>query len=43
MFTLTVGNVATYTDVDHDFGGNFAGLDNPKALVDDLREIGTHW
>jgi hypothetical protein len=29
--------------VDHDFGGHFAGLDNPPALMADLREIGKYW
>lgn len=28
---------------DHDFGGHFPGLDNPPALLEDLREIATYW
>ena len=29
--------------VDHDFGGHFPGLDNPPALIGDLREIAKYW
>ncbi|KAF9881760.1 hypothetical protein CkaCkLH20_00906 [Colletotrichum karsti] len=36
-----LGNLTMYRN--HEFGGNFAGLDNPAALIEDLREIGTHW
>ncbi|KAK4641407.1 hypothetical protein QC761_502150 [Podospora bellae-mahoneyi] len=36
-----VGNLTEYRN--HDFGGTFAGLDNPPALIEDLREIGTDW
>ncbi|KAE8165213.1 alpha/beta-hydrolase [Aspergillus tamarii] len=36
-----VGNLVLYRN--HDFGGHFPGLDNPPALLDDLREIGTFW
>ena len=28
---------------DHDFGGHFPGLDNPAALLSDLREIASYW
>lgn len=28
---------------DHESGGHFPGLENPPALVDDLREIGAYW
>ncbi|TGO61496.1 hypothetical protein BOTNAR_0128g00040 [Botryotinia narcissicola] len=28
--------------VDHNFGGHFPGLDNPPALVDDIRKIGNY-
>jgi len=28
---------------DHNFGGHFPGLDNPPALLEDLREIATYW
>ncbi|KAK7064781.1 putative epoxide hydrolase [Favolaschia claudopus] len=33
-----VGNLVSYKE--HDFGGHFAGLDNPVALIEDLRDIG---
>ncbi|KAK5738319.1 hypothetical protein LTR17_006038 [Elasticomyces elasticus] len=36
-----IGNLVYYKN--HDFGGHFAGVDNPPALVEDLREIGTYW
>ncbi|KAK4626608.1 Putative epoxide hydrolase [Fulvia fulva] len=36
-----VGNLVYYKN--HDFGGHFPGVDNPPALLADLREIGTHW
>ncbi|KAF2811954.1 alpha/beta-hydrolase [Mytilinidion resinicola] len=36
-----VGNLVLYRN--HDFGGHFAGIDNPPALIKDLREIGTYW
>ncbi|KAK0619597.1 Alpha/Beta hydrolase protein [Immersiella caudata] len=36
-----VGNLVSYRN--HDFGGHFPGLDNPAALVEDLREITTYW
>lgn len=29
--------------IDHEFGGFFAGLENPPDLVGDLREIRTYW
>lgn len=28
---------------DHEDGGFFAGLENPRALVGDLKEIRTFW
>lgn len=28
---------------DHEAGGHFPGLDNPPALLADLREIATYW
>ncbi|KAK4178933.1 putative epoxide hydrolase [Triangularia setosa] len=37
----TVGNMTEYKN--HDFGGTFAGLDNPPALIQDLREISRYW
>ncbi|KAF7948156.1 uncharacterized protein EAE97_003567 [Botrytis byssoidea] len=36
-----VGNLVTYNY--HNFGGHFPGLDNPPALVDDIRQIGNYW
>ncbi|KAI5460231.1 Alpha/Beta hydrolase protein [Mariannaea sp. PMI_226] len=36
-----VGNLVMYKN--HDFGGHFPGLDNPPALIEDLREIGNYW
>jgi len=36
-----VGNLVEYRN--HEFGGHFPGLDNPDALLEDLREIGTYW
>ncbi|KAF5011271.1 hypothetical protein FDECE_2624 [Fusarium decemcellulare] len=27
----------------HEFGGHFPALDNPPAMITDLREIGTYW
>ncbi|KAL4978213.1 alpha/beta-hydrolase [Aspergillus desertorum] len=35
------GNLVHYRN--HDFGGHFPGLDNPPALLGDLREIGSFW
>ncbi|KAK5694081.1 hypothetical protein LTR97_009702 [Elasticomyces elasticus] len=37
----TVGNLVQYRN--HDFGGHFPGIDNPPALLEDLREIGNFW
>ncbi|KAF7337779.1 Epoxide hydrolase domain protein [Mycena sanguinolenta] len=28
---------------EHDFGGHFAGIDNPPALIEDLREMGIYF
>ncbi|KAH7413866.1 Alpha/Beta hydrolase protein [Phaeosphaeria sp. MPI-PUGE-AT-0046c] len=36
-----VGNLVRFKN--HDSGGHFPGLDNPPALVKDLREIGNWW
>ncbi|KAL8903856.1 MAG: hypothetical protein Q9207_003654 [Kuettlingeria erythrocarpa] len=36
-----MGNLVSYRN--HEFGGFFAGLENPPDLVDDLREIGDYW
>lgn len=30
-------------ETDHESGGHFPGLDNPPALLEDLREIATYW
>ncbi|KAL6806356.1 alpha/beta-hydrolase [Trichoderma sp. SZMC 28013] len=35
------GNLVMYKN--HEFGGHFPGLDNPPALIEDLREIGNYW
>ncbi|PCG88131.1 Epoxide hydrolase [Penicillium occitanis (nom. inval.)] len=35
------GNLVLYTN--HESGGHFPGLDNPPALLEDLREIATYW
>ncbi|KAI0867394.1 Alpha/Beta hydrolase protein, partial [Hypoxylon argillaceum] len=35
------GNLVFYNY--HDFGGHFPGLNNPPALIQDLREIGNYW
>jgi len=37
-YVAKVGNLVSYKE--HDFGGHFAGLDNPPALIEDLREMG---
>ncbi|KAH7310904.1 Alpha/Beta hydrolase protein [Stachybotrys elegans] len=36
-----VGNLVYYRN--HDFGGHFSGVDNPPALLQDLREIGAYF
>ncbi|KAK8128123.1 hypothetical protein PG984_009231 [Apiospora sp. TS-2023a] len=36
-----VGNLVSHTY--HEFGGDFAALDNPPALVGDIRKIGDSW
>ncbi|KAJ7094243.1 Alpha/Beta hydrolase protein [Mycena crocata] len=36
-----VGNLVSYRF--HNFGGHFAGLDNPPALIADIREMGVHF
>ncbi|KAF7905069.1 uncharacterized protein EAF01_005590 [Botrytis porri] len=36
-----VGNLVVYNY--HGFGGHFPGLDNPPALIDDIRQIGNYW
>ncbi|KAM0417085.1 hypothetical protein ACHAPT_012923 [Fusarium lateritium] len=36
-----VGNLVYSKD--HDFGGHFPGVDNPPALISDVREIANYW
>ncbi|KAJ6573954.1 Alpha/Beta hydrolase protein [Mycena vulgaris] len=36
-----IGNLVLYKE--HDFGGHFAGLDNPPALIEDLRDLGLYF
>ncbi|KAJ7580721.1 Alpha/Beta hydrolase protein [Mycena floridula] len=36
-FVAKVGNLVVYKE--HDKGGHFQGLDNPEALIEDLREV----
>ncbi|KAJ6551744.1 Alpha/Beta hydrolase protein [Mycena capillaripes] len=40
-YVARVGNLVSYKI--HDFGGHFAGLDNPPALIDDIRDIGLYF
>ncbi|KAF8213746.1 Alpha/Beta hydrolase protein [Mycena galopus ATCC 62051] len=40
-YAAKVGNLVSYKE--HDFGGHFAGLDNPPALIQDLREMGFYF
>ncbi|KAJ7857088.1 Alpha/Beta hydrolase protein [Mycena olivaceomarginata] len=40
-YVAEVGNLVSYNV--HDFGGHFPGLDNPPALIDDLRDIGLYF
>ncbi|KAJ7238991.1 Alpha/Beta hydrolase protein [Mycena haematopus] len=40
-YVAKVGNLVSYKE--HDFGGHFAGLDNPPALIEDLREMGLYF
>ncbi|KAJ6507204.1 Alpha/Beta hydrolase protein [Mycena vitilis] len=40
-YVAKIGNLVSYKV--HDFGGHFAGLDNPPALIEDIREMGTHY
>ncbi|RYP64372.1 hypothetical protein DL771_008766 [Monosporascus sp. 5C6A] len=36
-----VGNLVHWKN--HDFGGHFPGVDNPSALISDVRELGNYW
>ncbi|KAJ6471916.1 Alpha/Beta hydrolase protein [Mycena sanguinolenta] len=40
-YVAKVGNLVLYTV--HDFGGHFPGLDNPPALIEDLRELAQYF
>ncbi|KAJ7840011.1 Alpha/Beta hydrolase protein [Mycena leptocephala] len=40
-YAAKVGNLVSYKV--HDFGGHFAGLDNPPALVEDIRSMGLYF
>lgn len=44
LFSLAVACLwLTSSLTDHPIGGNFPALDNPVALVEDLRRIGDYW
>ncbi|KAL1873576.1 hypothetical protein Daus18300_003943 [Diaporthe australafricana] len=47
FFFFPAALVKEYTNLtsykNHDFGGHFPGLDNPAALVEDIRDIGNFW
>ncbi|KAJ7505852.1 Alpha/Beta hydrolase protein [Mycena galericulata] len=40
-YVAQVGNLVSYKV--HDFGGHFAGLDNPPSLIEDIREMGLYY
>ncbi|KAJ7239609.1 Alpha/Beta hydrolase protein [Mycena haematopus] len=40
-YVAKVGNLVSYTV--HDFGGHFAGLDNPPALIEDIRNMAQYF
>ncbi|KAF7371189.1 putative epoxide hydrolase [Mycena sanguinolenta] len=40
-YVAKVGNLVSYTV--HDFGGHFPGLDNPPALIGDIRELAQYF
>ncbi|KAJ7933783.1 Alpha/Beta hydrolase protein [Mycena leptocephala] len=40
-YVAKVGNLVSYKV--HDFGGHFAGLDNPPALIEDIRSMGLYF
>ncbi|KAJ7451839.1 Alpha/Beta hydrolase protein [Mycena galericulata] len=40
-YVAQVGNLVFYKF--HDFGGHFPGLDNPPALIEDIREMGLYF
>ncbi|KAJ7041478.1 hypothetical protein C8F04DRAFT_1252817 [Mycena alexandri] len=41
QYVALVGNLVSYKF--HTFGGHFAGLDNPPALIEDIREMGDYY
>ncbi|KAJ6519228.1 Alpha/Beta hydrolase protein [Mycena sanguinolenta] len=41
QYVAKVGNLISYKE--HDFGGHFAGLDNPAAFIEDVREMGVYY
>ncbi|KAJ6594446.1 Alpha/Beta hydrolase protein [Mycena capillaripes] len=40
-YVAKVGNLVSYKV--HDFGGHFPGLDNPPALIEDIRDMGAYF
>ncbi|KAJ7618573.1 Alpha/Beta hydrolase protein [Roridomyces roridus] len=40
-YVAEVGNLVSYKV--HDFGGHFAGLDNPPALIEDIRDVANYF
>ncbi|KAJ7356781.1 Alpha/Beta hydrolase protein [Mycena albidolilacea] len=40
-YVAKLGNLVSYKE--HDFGGHFPGLDNPSALIEDIREMGLYF
>ncbi|KAJ7347073.1 Alpha/Beta hydrolase protein [Mycena albidolilacea] len=40
-YVAKIGNLVSYKL--HDFGGHFAGLDNPPALIEDIRDIAMYF
>ncbi|KAF7367435.1 Epoxide hydrolase domain protein [Mycena sanguinolenta] len=41
QYVAKLGNLISYKE--HDFGGHFAGLDNPAAFIEDIREMGVYY
>ncbi|KAJ7162091.1 Alpha/Beta hydrolase protein [Mycena filopes] len=41
QYVAKAGNLVSYKV--HDFGGHYPGLDNPPALLEDIREMGLHY
>ncbi|KAJ7761013.1 Alpha/Beta hydrolase protein [Mycena metata] len=40
-YVAKTGNLVSYKE--HNFGGHFSGLDNPPALIEDIREMGLYY